>query len=263
MNYVNNLRASEDAYFFTKQLSEVVDNVMKHEDAYNDRQAGMSYKEIAEKYGVTESAVKSWNSRYWTKGKVATSASKVATKRKKAGAPLRNQNAVKHGLFAKYLPSETLEIVADIEEASPLDILWANIQIKFAAILRAQKLMHVKAVDDHLGVTSTESTIKSAGASVEKRVVKKEEVISSIEREEKFLYAQSRAMDTLLRLIKQYDDMCHGDLATEEAQARIDKLKAEVATIRKNEDGPTEQDMSSYVEALRGEVTEVWADEEE
>lgn len=243
---------------------------MKHEDAYNDRQAGMSYKEIAEKYGVTESAVKSWNSRYWPKGKVATSTqkvatftSKVATKRRKAGAPPRNQNAVKHGLFAKYLPSETLEIVADIEEASPLDILWANIQIKFAAILRAQKLMHVKAVDDHLGVTSTESAIKSAGTSVEKRIVKKEEVVSSIEREEKFLYAQSRAMDTLLRLIKQYDDMCHGDLNTEEARARIDKLKAEVATIRKNEDGPTEQDMSSYVEALRGEVTEVWADEEE
>ena len=42
---------------------------------------GLKYKEIAEKLGVPESTVKSWATRYWKKGKVASE--KVATKKKK------------------------------------------------------------------------------------------------------------------------------------------------------------------------------------
>ena len=37
----------------------------KYELAYDDYLSGMKYKEIAAKYGVTVSAVKSWKSRYW------------------------------------------------------------------------------------------------------------------------------------------------------------------------------------------------------
>lgn len=42
---------------------------------------GLKYKEIAEKLGVPESTVKSWATRYWKKGKVASE--KVASKKKK------------------------------------------------------------------------------------------------------------------------------------------------------------------------------------
>lgn len=38
------------------------------EQAFRDYQEGMKYKEIAEKYGVSLSTVKSWASRYWKKG---------------------------------------------------------------------------------------------------------------------------------------------------------------------------------------------------
>lgn len=48
--------------------------------AFADYQAGMKYKEIAEKYGVSVSAVKSWATRYW---KVATKGKKLQPKRKK------------------------------------------------------------------------------------------------------------------------------------------------------------------------------------
>ncbi|MFR1309637.1 MAG: helix-turn-helix domain-containing protein [Gallintestinimicrobium sp.] len=51
------------------------------EQAFRDYQEGMKYKEIAEKYGVSLSTVKSWASRYWKK--VATLKKKVATKREK------------------------------------------------------------------------------------------------------------------------------------------------------------------------------------
>lgn len=58
------------------------------EQAFRDYQEGMKYKEIAEKYGVSLSTVKSWASRYWKK--VATlkkkscnqKGKKVATKEK-------------------------------------------------------------------------------------------------------------------------------------------------------------------------------------
>lgn len=60
----------------------------------------------------------------------------------------KNTNAVKHGLFSKYLPAETLELVSTIETMSPLDILWENICLKYAAIIRSQKIMYVKDADD-------------------------------------------------------------------------------------------------------------------
>lgn len=48
----------------------------KREQAFKDYKKGMKYKDIAEKYEVTESCVKSWAARYWNKqkdkGKVAT-----------------------------------------------------------------------------------------------------------------------------------------------------------------------------------------------
>ena len=89
---------------------------------------GLKYREIAEKLGVPESTVKSWATRYWKKGKVASE--KVASKKKKVatedatsttpkprgapkgnangvgnkgGAPPGNQNAVTHGGYAAIL----------------------------------------------------------------------------------------------------------------------------------------------------------------
>lgn len=57
------------------------------ESARVDRDNGMTYKAIAEKYNVSVSAVKSWASRKWNK--VATKPKKVATKKKKLQ-PLKN-----------------------------------------------------------------------------------------------------------------------------------------------------------------------------
>src|SRR5699024_12142832 len=67
---------------------------------------------------------------------------------KSIGAPKENKNSVKHGLFAKYLPEETLEIMNEVNEIKPLDILWTNIQMQFASIIRAQQIMFVRNKDD-------------------------------------------------------------------------------------------------------------------
>lgn len=86
----------------------------KKQQAFEDWKKGMKYKEIAEKYGISLSTVKSWAVRYWKqeKGeKVATNGEKVATttakklqpEKKKGGAPKGNKNHLKHGLYEKML----------------------------------------------------------------------------------------------------------------------------------------------------------------
>lgn len=39
------------------------------------------------------------------------------------GAPKKNKNAVTHGLFAKWLPEETAEIIKTIQNRSEVDML--------------------------------------------------------------------------------------------------------------------------------------------
>lgn len=98
------------------------------EKGYTLWKKGLKYKEIADKLGVPESTVKSWATRYWKNGKVASE--KVASKSKKVatsdatpdhkrtrggqkgnvnavgkkdGAPIGNQNAFKHGGYSAIL----------------------------------------------------------------------------------------------------------------------------------------------------------------
>lgn len=229
--------------------------------AFEDYCAGMKYKDIAEKYDINLSTIKSWASRYWKKlqpntKKVATKEVKksqprklknVQTKRNNAlddfrlelkstetkqprqekinlgGAPIKNANAVKHGLFSKYLPAETLELVGAIETMSPIDILWENICLKYAAIIRSQKIMYVEDAND-----------------CTKRITLEGEAIAyqyteAYEKQASFLIAQSRAMGTLMNLIKQYEELCRSDFATEEQKLRIEKLKTEIARTRESD----------------------------
>ena len=86
----------------------------KKQQAFEDWKNGMKYKEIAEKYGISLSTVKSWAVRYWKKNeleKVATNEEKVATttakklqpEKNKGGAPKGNKNHLKHGIYEKML----------------------------------------------------------------------------------------------------------------------------------------------------------------
>lgn len=125
--------------------------------AEKDYMAGMKYKDIAAKYGVTLNTVKSWKVRYgWNKKGVHTKSEKVCTQKRKRGgqpgnknavghgAPRGNQNATKHGLFSRYLPEDTREIFFSLDSADPLDLLWDQIKLAYTAIVRAQQIMHVQ-----------------------------------------------------------------------------------------------------------------------
>lgn len=200
------------------------------EQAYNDYIKGLKYKEIAKKYGVSVNTVKSWQRRYkWTRKKGA---------HKKTGAPFfndnaagsseshkGNDNALAHGLYAKYLPDETRELIAVLERKKAIDILWENICIKYAAIIRAQKIMYVVDENDNTIITKK---LKKADNSREVEY----DIHYAGDKQANFLIAQARAMGTLNSMIKQYEEMCRQGAADEEQRLRIEKLKAEVADLK-------------------------------
>ena len=217
-----------------------------HERALLDYQDGMKYQEIATKYKVALSTVKSWKTRYKWKREKST---RTNSKARKVGGQPRNINALgskgpvgkanafKNGMFSKYLPKETLEIAMEIEDASPIDIMWMNIKLKFAAILRAQKIMHVQDADDSIKVSDQSLTVSNdPGGGQRRTVAKNEKTISAVEREERFLKSQSIAMMALTRMIKEYDELCKSSMATEEQRLRVAKLQMEIKLLDRDTD---------------------------
>lgn len=180
---------------------------------------GVSFKEISAQYKVPAKTVKRWADKYkWFSEKCPEKMSKTKRKVDKICiGKLQNTNAVKHGLFSKYLPAETLELVGTIEKMSPLDILWENICLKYAAIIRSQKIMFVETADDYTKRTTLEGESLAF------------QYTEAYEKQASFLIAQSRAMGTLMSLIKQYDELCRSSLTTDEQRLRIEKLKTEIA----------------------------------
>ncbi|MBU3195660.1 helix-turn-helix domain-containing protein [Clostridium algidicarnis] len=204
--------------------------------AKQDYLKGMKYKELAEKYKVSINTVKSWVKRYnWSEDKKQRGAHKskkgAPLNNKNAvghGAPAKNKNAETHGFFSKYLPEETLGIIEEIKEKDSLDIIWENITIQYAAIIRSQRIMYVKDKDEMIKELKKEEHSSFEGGYTDKT---EWEFQFAWDRQATFLNAQSRAMGELRSLIKQYDEMLNTnwDLATEEQKLRIQKLKADIS----------------------------------
>ena len=116
---------------------------------------GVKLVEIASQLSLPEGTVRRWKCTHkWDSERSDKKAN--VRKRKKGGqpgnknatGPPENKNAEKYGFFSKYLPDETREIFSAIEQADPLDLLWHQIQIAYAAIVRAQRIAYVKDQDD-------------------------------------------------------------------------------------------------------------------
>lgn len=199
---------------------------------------GQKLIEIASQLGVPEGTVRSWKNRYKWDCNVAKEKRNVAKAKKGAqpgnknavggkggAAPKQNKNAEKHGFFSKYLPEETFSIIQDIKKKDPLDILWENIQIAYAAIVRAQQIMYVK---DH-----EDKTIEKIEEKEGNVIGEKWEVQQAWDKQATFLKAQARAQGELRSLIKQYDELLHSnyELATEEQKARIEQIRAKTERL--------------------------------
>ncbi|HBH3097329.1 TPA: phage terminase small subunit, partial [Clostridioides difficile] len=203
------------------------------EKVKQDYLKGMKQKEISSKYDISLNTLKSWIKRYnWASEKkkgapINKRGAPFSNKNSVGhGAPKENKNAEKFGFFSKYLPEETRELIQEISIKDKFDILWEQITIQYAAIIRAQKIMYVKGKEEMVKeLKKYEST--ENGEKIEY------EFQFAWDRQASFLNAQSRAMSELRSLIKQYDEMIHKDwnLATEEQKNRVEKLKCEVDNL--------------------------------
>ena len=197
----------------------------KSELARKDYEAGMKYKDIATKHGVSINTVKSWQRRHkWSRDKKgAPKTPRGAPKGNKNadghGAPKGNTNALKHGLFAKYLPPEVYEIAQELTDKQPIDILWENITLTYANLLHAQRVLFVRDIDD------TNTFVTSAG-----KAGTGYEHHAAWDKQSKALAAIARAQSELKGMIKAYDKLTRSPLVTEEQRLRIDNLKAQLGS---------------------------------
>ena len=234
--------------------------VEKWELAYDDYLTGMKYKDIANKHGVSLDTVKNWKRRKWPKvtpkhdPKTKSKGSESVKRTENRGGPERHQKTTTHGLYSKWLPDEIKEIIG-VTPTDPLDLLWTNIELQNAKIIRSFKLQAVKDRND-----VTKRVISSTDGA---------EVYSykeAFEKDNAFLQGLSRAMGTLSNMIGQYEKMLaeRGEMATALQQARLEEIqinvkrrKAEIEKIRSDLEG-TEGSAVQIVDDIpdRGEVDE-------
>lgn len=210
----------------------------KRDEAYKiwlDSGGKKKLKDIASDLGVSETQIRKWKNLDKWNGNVTNQSKGNVTKRKRGGQPGNhnatgppgNKNAEKYGFFSKYLPEETVSIIQEMP-TDPLDILWHEIQIAYAAIIRAQQIMYVKDKSDK----TIEKVEKKDGNVIGERW----EVQQAWDKHANFLKAQARAMSDLRGSIRQYDELLHKrwDLATDEQKARIEQMKANTDRLKRD-----------------------------
>ena len=180
-------------------------NRAKAHEIYKEHGGNITNREIAKLLGEDEKVVAVWKSR--DKWNVVQQSNESCTTNKKGaqpgnknasghGAPKKNSNAEKHGLFRKYLPEETFSIIQEMENMTPLDMVWHSIQIQYVAIIRSQQIMYVTDKND--------KTIEKVGTQDGNVIGEKWEVQQAWDKQANFLKAQSTAVTSLKNLVKDY-----------------------------------------------------------
>lgn len=195
---------------------------------------GQRLVEIASQLNLPEGTVRRWKCTHKWENERSEKKSERSPKRKRgaqpgnknsSGGPPGNKKAEKYGFFSKYLPEETREIFSAIDQADPLDLLWHQIQLAYAAIIRAQRIAYVKDQQD--------KTIEKIEEKEGNVIGEKWEVQQAWDKQSNFLKAQARAQGELRSMIKQYDEMLHKnwEAASEEQRVRIAQMKAQTERL--------------------------------
>ncbi len=195
---------------------------------------GQRLVEIASQLNLPEGTVRRWKCTHKWENERSDKKSERSPKRKRgaqpgnknsSGGPPGNKKAEKYGFFSKYLPEETREIFSAIDQADPLDLLWHQIQLAYAAIIRAQRIAYVKDQQD--------KTIEKIEEKEGNVIGEKWEVQQAWDKQSNFLKAQARAQGELRSMIKQYDEMLHKNWeeASEEQRVRIAQMKAQTERL--------------------------------
>lgn len=221
---------------------------------------GEKLVEIASQLNLPEGTVRRWKCTHKWDNERSDKKNERSRKRKRGaqpknqnavgnngGAPEQNKNAEKFGFFSKYLPEETVSIIQEMP-TDPLDVLWDQIQIAYAAIIRAQQIMYVRDRDD-----KTIEKIEEKDGNV---IGERWEVQQAWDKQGKFLQAQARAQSELRSLIKQYDELLHKrwDLATDEQKARIAQIKAQTDKLKGTDNKEELSRLDQVLSEIKGVV---------
>lgn len=216
--------------------------------------------EIASQINLPEGTVRRWKCTHKWDNERSDKKNERSRKRKRGaqpknqnavgnngGAPEQNKNAEKFGFFSKYLPEETVSIIQEMP-TDPLDVLWNQIQIAYAAIIRAQQIMYVRDRDD-----KTIEKIEEKDGNV---IGERWEVQHAWDKQGKFLQAQARAQSELRSLIKQYDELLHKrwDLASDEQKARIAQIKAQTDKLKGTDNEEELSRLDQVLSEIKGVV---------
>lgn len=239
----------------------------KRDEAFQmwlDSKGQMLLKDIADQLELSDSQIRKWkNQDKWgdhLKSNVNKSNGNVTKRSRGApignnnakghGAPKQNQNATTHGFFAKFLPEETIEIMEAMNERSPADLIWDQIQIQYAAIIRAQRIMHVESKDEMIKELKKHKDTEW-GEEVEY------EFQFAWERQAQLLTAQSRAIGELRSSIRQFVEMADQDderrLKLQQMQLGIDKTKLEIEKIQSGDTISQESEIAKMLRKMAGD----------
>lgn len=262
-------------------------------EIYKEHEGNIPLKDIAAELGKGEGTVRGWkNKDDWdgqlngtlqsdkrnaptknmersnVKEKEQSASSSAKPERRRSGNPNpvkkfteRNTAAVKHGLFSRYIPQETLELMGMLDDKSPADLIWDQIQIQYAAIIRSQSIMFVTDKNEMI------KEIKKQKFELMEDGPEMTEIEYDFqfawERQAQFLNAQSRAIGELRTSIKQFitlaDEEDERRLKLVQMQLAADKTKAEIERLQKmNETGnqeTTEEKLADYFTHLREAFT--------
>lgn len=232
--------------------------------ARQDYLSGMKQKDIAEKYNISLNTLKSWIKRYgWADEK--KNKSKKGAPKKKKGAPLNNSNAVgndggapegnlnaiKHGayqsIYADMLGPEEQILFNMIQPDLNIDDEIKILRLKIARLLGRE----------------TTFFYDIWGRKVEKEI-SEEDRIKGI----------NECMDQLRRLIELKSKMSTDTekLQLEKEKFEFNKYKSDVdlqlkrekfefEKLKANEDDEEFED-DGFIDALKGQLSEVWEDED-
>ena len=221
---------------------------------------GEKLVEIASQLNLPEGTVRRWKCTHKWDNERSDKKNERSRKRKRGaqpknqnavgnngGAPEQNKNAEKFGFFSKYLPEETVSIIQEMP-TDPLDVLWDQIQIAYAAIIRAQQIIYVRDRDD-----KTIEKIEEKDGNV---IGERWEVQQAWDKQGKFLQAQARAQSELRSLIKQYDELLHKrwDLASDEQKARIAQIKAQTDKLKGTDNEEELSRLDQVLSEIKGVV---------
>jgi uncharacterized protein YjcR len=238
-------------------------------EIYRQHNGNIELVTIAENLNLSSGTIRGWkNKDKWDDKLNGTFQKKESknterSKRKKGGQPNNknskghdgsvprgNKNAETHGFFSKYLPEDTFDIIQEIEQKNPLDILWENINIQYAAIIRAQRIMHVKDKEEMIKELKKQTRGDTSDTD-------EYEFQFAWDRQATFLQAQSRAMKTLESMIKQYDELLNSNLATEEQKLRIEKLKVDIDKSKGGDNENGQDGINEFIKATTMSEEEV------